>query len=127
MKQVIVGCVFMAFAVALGAFGAHGLKNFIEEDSLRIFETGVRYQVYHAVAIIICGLLNIQLNTEKFNVPANLFMLGIILFSVSLYILSFKEYIEGIRFIGIVTPFGGVSFIAAWLLTGYNVYKLNKK
>lgn len=59
--------------------------------------------------------------------PERLFMLGIILFSVSLYILSFKEYIEGIRFIGIVTPFGGVSFIAAWLLTGYNVYKLNKK
>jgi uncharacterized membrane protein YgdD (TMEM256/DUF423 family) len=127
MKQVIIGCVFMAFAVALGAFGAHGLKDLIEEDSLKTFETGVKYQVYHAFAILLCGVLNIVLNTKKFNLSSNLFIIGIILFSFSLYILSFREYIDGIRYIGIITPLGGISFIIAWLFIAFQTYKLVKE
>ncbi|MBI3235766.1 MAG: DUF423 domain-containing protein [Bacteroidetes bacterium] len=124
MKYIITGAIILAFAVALGAFGAHGLKSLIEEDSLKTFETGVRYQFYHAFGVVICGILNVVLNSNKFKAPFVWFVSGIILFSGSLYILCFREYLENLKYIGMITPIGGICFIIGWLRLAYILFRL---
>jgi uncharacterized membrane protein YgdD (TMEM256/DUF423 family) len=104
-------------AVAFGAFGAHGLKQIVPPDALTTFETGVRYQFYHALALLAVGIIY-----EKF--PANLiryagicFIAGVILFSGSLYALTavLAGDAVGLQKLGIITPFGGLFFIAGWI------------
>lgn len=100
-------------AVGLGAFAAHGLKNRLPEDLLAIFQTGVQYQMYHALALFGVGLLAMQLSDSTLlRASGWLFLVGIIIFSGSLYILS----LSGIRWLGAITPIGGVAFLAGWLL-----------
>ncbi|MFN8496089.1 MAG: DUF423 domain-containing protein [Caldilineaceae bacterium] len=98
-------------AVALGAFGAHALKTRLSPDMLQIFETGVRYHFYHALAL---GLAVVAIQYwPKTNLPTIagwLFVAGIVIFSGSLYILS----TSGVRWWGAITPIGGVAFIAGW-------------
>lgn len=98
-------------AVALGAFGAHALKARLSADMLQIFETGVRYHFYHALAL---GLVVVAMQYwPKTNLPTIagwLFVAGIVIFSGSLYILS----TTGVRWWGAITPIGGVAFIAGW-------------
>lgn len=107
-----IGAGFMFLAVALGAFGAHALKNKLSSDMLVIFETGVRYQVYHALALLFVGWL--QHSSPHFRVALAgwAFALGIVIFSGSLYILT----LSGVRAWGAVTPIGGVFFLLGWLL-----------
>jgi len=104
-------------AVALGAFGAHGLKQIVPADAISVFETGVRYQFYHALALLAVAII-----FEKF--PGNLiryagicFIAGVILFSGSLYALTavLASDAIGLQKIGIVTPVGGLFFIAGWI------------
>jgi uncharacterized membrane protein YgdD (TMEM256/DUF423 family) len=100
------GACFMFLAVGLGAFGAHALKARLEPDMLAAFEVGVRYQVYHALALLLLAAIRGP------NKAAWCFTAGIVVFSGSLYILA----LTGVRKWGAVTPIGGVLFLAGWLI-----------
>lgn len=98
-------------AVALGAFAAHGLKARLSVELLATFQTGVQYQMYHSMALFGIGLLTLSYpNVAIIRLAGYLFMAGIIIFSGSLYILS----LTGIRWLGAITPIGGVAFLAGW-------------
>lgn len=99
-------------AVALGAFGAHALENRVEERLLEVFETGVRYHFYHALALIaVVVALNMWPTSNLPAIAGWLFVAGIVIFSGSLYLMTFT----GIRMLGAITPIGGVAFIAGWV------------
>ena len=106
-----------ALSVALGAFGAHALKRMATEAAVAIFETGVRYQFYHVFAIALAGILYRDFANRWMLWSGNCFLAGIILFSGSLYLLTFIKASgkTGLDWIGIITPFGGVAFIAGWI------------
>jgi len=114
---VVTGAVLSAIAVALGAFGAHGLKQIVAAETVQTFQTGVQYQMYHALALLITGLLYEKCSQRFTRIAGTFFILGIILFSGSLYLLTTFKATEtvGLEKFGLVTPFGGVSFIAGWL------------
>jgi uncharacterized membrane protein YgdD (TMEM256/DUF423 family) len=103
-------------AVAIGAFGAHGLKEKLSTEMLEIYKTGVFYHLVHSVVLLV-----LSLNTLiKIKLPSILFLLGIILFSFSLYIYS----TSGIKFFAMITPFGGFCFLIGWLLLIYEAIKI---
>ena len=105
------GAVFGGLAVVLGAFGAHGLKNRLSEEMLAIFETGVRYQFWHALALLAVAMAAQPLWTSKWTTAACVaWSAGILIFSGSLYVLT----LSGLRWLGAITPIGGVAFIAGW-------------
>jgi len=106
------GSLFAGLGVALGAFGAHALRGRVADDLLATFETGVRYQVYHALALFaVVFALTRWANTTLPTVAGWLFVAGIVIFSGSLYVLA----LSGIRWLGAITPLGGVAFIAGWI------------
>jgi uncharacterized membrane protein YgdD (TMEM256/DUF423 family) len=119
MKNYIsLASVFGALAVILGAFGAHALKEKISVQQLQVFETGVKYQFYHAIALLILGLLAEKINVPSLNYSAGFFTAGILLFSGSLYLLSTIDIngLTGIKSIlGPITPIGGLCFILGWV------------
>ncbi len=99
-------------AVALGAFGAHALKARLTPDLVTTFETGVRYQMYHALALLAVALAMTRVSaTSLLNLAGWLFVIGTLVFSGSLYLLCFTRR----RWLGAVTPFGGLAFIAGWV------------
>jgi uncharacterized membrane protein YgdD (TMEM256/DUF423 family) len=106
------GTLFAGLAVASGAFASHALKDRLTERALAIFETATKYQMYHALALILLGILWIQSSSTalSFQVAGWAFIAGIILFSGSLYALS----LSGIKILGAITPFGGVAFLIGW-------------
>jgi len=114
---------FNAFiAVAAGAFAAHGLKDVLSIEYLNVFKTAADYQMMHGIGLILIGILS-KHNTNRCNYASAIFMLtGIILFSGSLYLLV----LTNIKWLGMVTPFGGICFLLAWLTLGFN-YLLNKE
>ena len=99
---IITGAVMAAIAILLGAFGAHGLKNKITADYLTIFDTGVKYHFYNALGLIIIGILAFHFPSEPLNMPSIFFVVGICLFSGSLYVMSMTGLIWG----GAITPIG---------------------
>ena len=107
------GSLVLALAVVLGAFAAHGLKGRLPEDKLASFETGVRYQFYHGFGLLVVGLVQAAGVTSPWVAWAGwLFFVGTVLFSGSIYWLAFR----GPRWLGPVTPLGGLAFILGWLL-----------
>lgn len=109
---IVLGSGFGALAVALGAFGAHSLQGRIGSDLLETFEIGVRYHFYHALALFVAAMVVARWPNSLLPVIAGwLFVLGILVFSGSLYVLA----LTGVRWLGAVTPIGGVAFIVAWL------------
>jgi uncharacterized membrane protein YgdD (TMEM256/DUF423 family) len=109
------GAVGLFLGVVFGAFGAHALRGHLSGEMLAVFETGVRYQMYHSIALLVAAIFA---DKEKFFKYAGAFyIVGIFLFSGSLYVLA----VTGIGSFGIVTPFGGLSFIAGhiFLLIGF--------
>ncbi|GKS09470.1 DUF423 domain-containing protein [Paenibacillus chitinolyticus] len=110
----MLGSVNMFLAVALGAFGAHMLKTKISADMLAVYQTGVQYHMIHAVGLIAIGLAADRLtqNQSLVNASGWAIVIGIILFSGSLYVLS----LSGIKVLGAITPFGGVAFLAGWVM-----------
>ena len=106
-----------ALSVALGAFGAHALKQHVSDYAVNIFETGVRYQFYHAFALLVSGILYKEFPNKFIKWSGKLFIVGIIFFCASLYALTFVKaaVLPGYDWIGAITPFGGLSFIAGWL------------
>ncbi|MBL7701382.1 MAG: DUF423 domain-containing protein [Ferruginibacter sp.] len=106
-----------ALSVALGAFGAHGLKKYLDQNDLQVFETAVRYQFYHAFALLAVGILYATFPGKLMQWAGRLFIAGTILFSGSLYLLSYIKYAQlPLNWVGAITPIGGVCFIAGWLL-----------
>ncbi len=107
-----------ATTVALGAFGAHALKDKLQPDALAIFDTAVKYQFYHVFALLGAGILYARQPVKKLAWAANLFIAGIILFSGSLYALTFLKNSgnESFNWIGAITPLGGLCFIIGWIL-----------
>lgn len=115
-----------AFAVALGAFGAHALKEMVDEKTIHTYQTGVLYHFIHVFALAITGLLARQNAGSWFNRAGYLFIAGIVLFSGSLYSITFFKAgsIENMNWIGAITPLGGVSFIAGWCCLFLGVNKM---
>ncbi len=129
-NTIIIGGLFAALAVVLGAMGAHSLKGVLNPDLLKSFETGVQYQFYHALALIITALLQKNFKSKFFTYSSWFFVIGIILFSFSIYLLSLRELLNmpGLRVLGPLTPFGGISFILGWMfliIAGFEVKKNN--
>lgn len=116
----ISGALLGALAVALGAFGAHSLKSMIGEEELRVFHTGVEYQFYHVFALLATGMLAGKIPPASFRWAGNFFIAGILLFSGSLYALSLSP---SLNFLGIITPFGGLCFMAGWIFLAVSVVK----
>ena len=117
-NYLIVAAFFGGLAVALGAFGAHGLERITtDEKILHGFQTGVQYQMYHALTLLAIAMMYEKFQNKWIKWAANCFITGIILFSGSLYLLSFLKIQEcsAIKFVGPVTPLGGIFFIAGWL------------
>lgn len=113
------GAIVAGLGVVLGAFGAHGLKSRVEPDLLVIFETGVRYQIYHALALLGVGLAASRWGSPLLNGSGWLFLAGIVVFSGSLYLMTFT----GVRWLGAITPIGGLAFILGWLLLAVAVLR----
>jgi uncharacterized membrane protein YgdD (TMEM256/DUF423 family) len=114
-KQIIqTATIFGALAVGIGAFGAHGLKDILAETGrAETFETAVKYHFYHSLAIFLIGILAlVKPEWKKLSTATILMIVGIFIFSGSLYILS----LTGITWLGAITPLGGVAFIAGWIL-----------
>ncbi|NEW80035.1 MAG: DUF423 domain-containing protein, partial [Gelidibacter sp.] len=112
--------------VVFGAFGAHALKKILSEDQLKSFETGVKYQMYHAIVLLVVGFnFNLETVAEKYMVYS--FMAGILLFSFSIYglvISSAKN--KKLRFLGPITPLGGLLLVIGWGLLFYSILNLPK-
>ena len=118
-----IAAILGALAVVLGAFGAHALKNIVPPRALEIFETGVRYQFYHVFALALAGILY-QYFPNKFTYWSGYcFISGIILFSGSLYLLTYAAATNStaFRWVGPVTPLGGLLFIGGWVLLALGV------
>lgn len=103
----LMGCV----GVGLGAFGAHGLKGRLSPDMLAVFETGVRYHMYHALALLLTAALMSRIDTKGMVVAGWSFTAGIFIFSGSLYALA----LTGVTMLGAITPIGGVAFLVGWI------------
>ena len=116
---IIIGSLMMALTVLVGAFGAHGLKNNFSMDSIKTFEKGVQYQAYHSLGLVIIGLLGFNFPHHLLWLPAVLFIFGIIFFSGSLYVLV----LSNMKWLGMITPIGGVSFVLGWMLLGWIIFR----
>lgn len=111
--------ILLTLAVAIGAFGAHGLKAQLSTEMMQIYKTGVEYHFYHALGLLFIGVLSVSYPSGLLNWSAILLVIGIFLFSGSLYVLA----ISGIKWLGAITPLGGLSFIAGWVLLFVAVWK----
>lgn len=109
----------LALAVILGAFGAHGLKSKLSPELLLVYKTGVEYHFYHALGLLLIGVLAGQMPSTYLNLAAACLFAGILIFSGSLYVLA----ISGIKWLGAITPLGGLSFIAGWVFLALAVLK----
>ncbi len=121
MNWSAIAAVFLALAVGLGAFGAHGLKAHLDANHLDIYKTAVLYHFLHALGLLIVSVLpkTGTLSAPSANTVCWLLAAGILIFSGSLYALS----ISGVSLLGAITPFGGVAFIAAWVLLAWKLVR----
>lgn len=112
-----IGSFNAALAIGFGAFAAHGLKHRLDERSLAIFNTAADFHFWHALGLILIGLIAINRPKQNFSVTAWLIIAGILLFCGSLYALS----VTGINWLGAITPFGGISFMLAWVWLAWKI------
>lgn len=112
------GAIFALTATILGALGAHALKPHLSIEQIESYKTGVQYQFYHALALIIFSFAGDRFSSKWMKTVGYLFIAGIFCFSFSIYLLSTRELtgIEGIRVIGPITPLGGLCFISGWII-----------
>jgi uncharacterized membrane protein YgdD (TMEM256/DUF423 family) len=114
-QLIALGALDGLIAVAAGAFGAHALKDRLDARSLEIFETAARYQMYHALAIVLCGALATRGATNA----GWAFQIGIVIFSGSLYALA----LSGVKGLGAITPLGGLAFLVGWGLLAWSAWR----
>ncbi|BBI32314.1 DUF423 domain-containing protein [Cohnella abietis] len=111
-KYIRIGALTAMLSVVLGAFGAHMLEDRLSADAMDVFDTAVQYHMFHAVGILLIALLMDRVPSQKLAIwAARLLLIGIIIFSGSLYALAFS----GLKILGAITPIGGVAFIAGWI------------
>lgn len=123
LRQFLMLAAFFGFTgVGLGAFAAHGLKDRLSSDYLAVFHTGVNYQLVHALALLAVAVLSVQVPSRLVNAAGVMFCIGIVLFSGSLYLLT----LSGVRVFGVITPFGGLAFLAGWACLGMAAWNLGK-
>ena len=115
----LTGSALLVLAVIIGAFGAHALKTKLTDDFMQVYKTGVEYHFYHALGLLLIGILAFQMPSSLINWSAVCLTAGIILFSGSLYLLA----VTGIKWLGAITPLGGLSFIAGWVLLFLAVWR----
>tara|TARA_B100000214_G_C23927594_1_gene609128 strand:+ start:809 stop:1174 length:366 start_codon:yes stop_codon:yes gene_type:complete len=113
------GSALAALSVLFGAFGAHYLKSKLTSPDLEIFEIGVRYQMYHALGIMVISIIGYELPHDLLKIPAYLLSFGTLIFSGSLYILV----LTNLRWFGMITPIGGMFLVLGWLLLCLNIYR----
>lgn len=117
------GVIFGVLAVALGAFGAHGLKELIDDAGVQTFETGVRYQMYHAFLLLVLGSTK-RIPEQRKKLVYYLVVIGILLFSFSIYFLATNELTAfDFKTIGFITPIGGLFLIIGWVVLGYRAHQ----
>lgn len=118
------GAMLAALGVVLGAFGAHALKAKLPPDQLLVFETGVRYQMYHSFGLLVTGIAYLSFPVKQLRLATTFFLIGIALFSGSLYAMSLLS-IQGVGIgpVGILTPIGGLFFIMGWLFLLLGILK----
>lgn len=116
----VCGALFALLAVMAGAFGAHGLRGVLGSQGLEVFQTAVTYQVYHSLALILVAILPVAgFSRHLLGIAAGFFVVGILLFSGSLYLLV----LTGIRWVGPVTPIGGICFMVGWILVAISGFR----
>jgi uncharacterized membrane protein YgdD (TMEM256/DUF423 family) len=122
---IIIASFLGALAVALGAFGAHGLKNYASPTMINTFETAVKYQFYHVFALSITGILYAYFPTPMLVTAGKLFIVGMSIFSGSLYLLTLFSVLgyNQFKWIGAITPIGGLLLITAWILMGISLWR----
>src|SRR5689334_7298760 len=113
------GALSACIAVAAGAFGAHALRAAVSADRLEVWETAARYQMYHAIGLLVVAYLASQKTAGPARVTGWLFVAGTVLFSGSLYALT----LTGITWLGAITPLGGVAFLVGWLVLAWGVWR----
>jgi uncharacterized membrane protein YgdD (TMEM256/DUF423 family) len=118
---VLIGAASAGLAVAIGAFAAHGLRGRLDADMLAAFETGARYQMYHALALLTLGVAAGRWPGPALHGAGWCFVAGTVLFSGSLYALS----LSGARVLGAITPLGGLAFIAGWILIVTHLWRVS--
>jgi uncharacterized membrane protein YgdD (TMEM256/DUF423 family) len=119
---VTIGALSGFLAVAAGAFGAHALRDRLSSDMLQVFQTGVTYQMYHALALVGVGILLARFSIDgspMLTAAGWLFVAGTLLFSGSLYLLS----LSGTTWLGAITPIGGVAFLLGWLALAFGIWR----
>jgi uncharacterized membrane protein YgdD (TMEM256/DUF423 family) len=116
------GAVFAFLSVAIGAFGAHGLRNVLDEYGRGIYQTAVQYQMFHSLALIALGLIQNQWKISALDVSGWSFIAGILIFSGSLYIIA----VTGFKPLGAVTPVGGLAFLFGWFWLIFQVLKFRQ-
>lgn len=114
-----IGSISGVLAVMLGAFGAHGLKEKLSAEMMSIFKTGVEYHFYHTLVLLAVGIIAMHVPARSLAASGWAFTAGILIFSGSLYVLS----MSGIKWLGAITPIGGLCFIAGWVLLAVAVIK----
>jgi uncharacterized membrane protein YgdD (TMEM256/DUF423 family) len=121
----ILGTLLAGLGVALGAFGAHGLKKLVDAETVSIYQTGVQYQMYHALALILVGMLAQKMDSSLISYAGFFFIGGIVCFSGSLYLLSsFRAMNKAVpAFVYPITPLGGILFILGWVLLLFALLK----
>src|SRR5437763_575806 len=117
-RLVAAGAINAAIAVGAGAFAAHGLRDRLDARALEVFETGARYQMYHAIAIILAGIIATGAGRGA-QTAGWIFQAGIVLFSGSLYVLA----VTGVKGIGAITPLGGLAFLVGWLWLAWAAWR----
>ena len=115
----MLGAIGALLSVALGAFGAHALRNTLSPEMQQTFETGVRYQMYHSLALFVVAWAIDRFGPPLFTTAGWFLIAGIVIFSGSLYVLT----LSGIRWLGAITPIGGVSFLLGWGMMAYGLLK----
>jgi uncharacterized membrane protein YgdD (TMEM256/DUF423 family) len=118
---ILIGSIAASISVLAGAFGAHGLADVLG-DRADVYETAARYHMYHALAIILVGILFRRYRSRAVMMAGWLFLAGVLVFSGSLYVLA----ISGVAAWGAITPFGGVLFVLAWILLGTGVWRARR-
>ena len=116
---IITASLFAALAILFGAFGSHALKERLSAQSLEVYDIATRYLMFHALGIFLIALLGFQLPKESLEIPVTMMIVGISIFSGSLYLIALLDF----KKLGMVTPIGGLLLIVSWLLLAYNTYK----
>ena len=119
-KFLVVGCAFLALAVLIGAFGAHGLKNIVTPEKLVTFETGVRYHFFHAFGLVIVAMIQQLFPEIKLQAAFYAFLVGIFLFSFNCYFYVLSD----LKIFAMIVPMGGLLFVVGWLIIAWKALKL---